>query len=913
MSTPLFFKPAASTYEVRIVENRPVKQRSKFSRGVRRAKNWSVKGLMALVVMVFVLLGSMSFAPAAKADPLTDFMKDTFCSQGFWFAEPKQQLTWMQPNTTGTANRDQMKLTVYEKFGIAPNLTVWTGPEKASGLKGTGTFGGKKVVEWGGFPDDTSINSWAQNVPNNKNNDKVAGSHEGFFSTKGCGDPMATGVSTFGNTFLSATAILVNLVNFTFQFALEGSSSLYEQMKPTILIMAESLKDALYLEFITPVISIGALYLAYMGMVKRKTTEFVSGLIWMVGAAITGWFMIANPLILPSVGNAVVQATTGSVVSAFANVVNSASKTGNLCTVDNTPIPGVLDIYQGQRRTVREFQCNVYVTALLDPWARAQFGETLTAEDKNKVGSGSREGGIRGIGTDVVPGGFDNYSVMLGNVAADKPSMALLQMEATIHYNKGQYWDDDIQKRLYVSIAANQLFVDGNYNKDWRGENYENRGVTSTLALVGAFCLAVPIFVFGLTLLGATLTGLLLILIAPIMLLIGVHPGVGRRISLAWLEAWVASNVLRVVSATLMSMTVALIGLFLNMGLDPISTLLLMVATSVALIKMRKDIMSRVKNINLGGDTSVRQAMGNFGSEAMKPFKNTAKMAGAVALGAATGGVSAAVAGGLGAIGSNSGGAGGRKTKHASIAEDSADAEAGAAAGAGERPNRDSMSHSGTDMNESRTASATAAYSGAGARPHGGSVAAGGALPAGKATHARSKPTVSVPKHTNSTIDRKTQEPNTVPATYTAPVGSRPKNGASLPDLDEGWKAYLDPSLIRAPKRQEVNIHTKERKTSVLKGMYEGGKAALRTDSLGAAVSAGKRASQMHAADVKRYNVSRQRAIDAELRKAEAKLEKDKKAVNAEAVQRIRKAKQDYKNAQAVAKAKESGAGGRSK
>jgi hypothetical protein len=138
---------------------------------------------------------------------------------------------------------------------------------------------------------------------------------------------------------------------------------------------------------------------------------------------------------------------------------------------------------------------------------------------------------------------------------------------------------------------------------------------------------------------------LLLILVAPLILLIGIHPGYGRRITLRWLEALVGTGTKRIVITFLLAIMVGVYGTINGMALGWLQKVLMLAAIGISVIMYRKQLTQMLSAINLGGGggDSFNQGANQMSQRGGRTVTSMAGAAGAAAL--AGGGVGAVAAG----------------------------------------------------------------------------------------------------------------------------------------------------------------------------------------------------------------------------------------------------------------------------
>lgn len=696
------FRANVSKYDVEIISDSPnTKTLSPRAQKLHRAKKnifrKFVGVMMALVIVAFTGLASLSAAPAAHADIIGDAMKDMFCSTGYFNAEPEDR--GIGPDTANylvtkdgkvqTPTGQAVAITAYEKYGMAGmSWTVWTGPEEQGHLDGPGKFAGRQIVNLvGGEKNNAGIDKWADGT---QPNDAPA-----FFNVnKDCGMPMEVGTTAVANFMMNGTSWIVHIANMTFQAAYESSSSVIDKLNPVIEDIIKGLKDALYLEFLTPIIMLGALWLGYKGLVKKQSTEMATGALWMVGAAIVGFALIANPMFISSVVNKTVSAVTEGTITSITTVStasmakNGSGAAANVCKVDDTgssvTTPGTNDKPKtASRNTVRMFQCNMWYSFMYTPWTIGQFGHPTSGAGYEKTDYINKDFGKLDSKTPKLTDFPQKISFGTNQIDSN---WAIYMLDNRVNYPGSERVS---QGRAVVQVAAYELYR-SDPNNIWKGENAGNRLTTATLSFVSALGAGIMIVIISMSMIVLELGLVILTLLSPLFLLIGVHPGFGRRIALGWLETIAGLAIKRIVLSMMLAIMIVFYSIILaaSQTMDWLTAMIMVIAVSIGGITYKDQILRMFNNINLGG---------NGGLEAQRlPGYDRAKSA---AGGSMRNLAAAAFGGGMvsrmskggdkGNDGAGNGGAGERKKTAIEMARKEREAAQNPSndGGAGERPN----------------------------------------------------------------------------------------------------------------------------------------------------------------------------------------------------------------------------------
>jgi hypothetical protein len=678
-------------YDITVVshESDPSGKESKrFSRkGYSRAQNIGTKvgaAFIALMITGLMLLGNISTAPAAKAGDwqMLNGLRDVICGTAYFNAEPDDR--GLGPNTADPKlmKLENTKITGYEKYGMAGmTWTVWLGTEDHGQLSGEGDVAGKQLVGMGGGKD--SLNNWA----------KTDGSaYSSFYNSKSECSPIGEiGPTAVGNFLLSVTSWIVNISNLLFQTATESSSSVIDTLEPTIETIVTQLKDALYLEFLAPVLMFGALYLGWKGLVKRSSTEAGTSALWMFGATAAGFAILANPMFLPSVVNTVVSTVSETTIAAITNVALAGNKTSGvtssnatLCTVDgnngqtqksdSSGKVTIVDFNKSQnaaRTSVRQIQCTLWYSFMYTPWVIGQYGVSPSETDNTILTDGypNKTGDIDPLVS--IP-----KDIGLGN-GSTPGNWPLYQLDNKVNYPGSNESD---QEKAMLNVAASQLYK-ADPNGTWKGTSSMNRVTTATLAMISALGAGAMIAIISMSMIVLQIGVVILTLFAPLFLLVGVHPGFGRRIALGWLESLAGLAMKRIVLSVLLAVMLVFYSAVLSASasIDWLISMIMVIAVSIGGITYKDQLTTMFSRISFGGNGGIDEKDGS---------QHVKRAAGGAVRGA-WGVAGAATALGIGAI---AGGAGARKNNK--ILREKAREEIAArrngddsSAGAGDRPN----------------------------------------------------------------------------------------------------------------------------------------------------------------------------------------------------------------------------------
>ncbi len=285
-----------------------------------------------------------------------------------------------------------------------------------------------------------------------------------------------------------------------------------------------ALGNAIYFPYLAPVVILGAIWLAWQGLIRKRATRTIEGTLWMVVAATAAIALIGHPAAFTGVGTAVSNGTTAVLNTAFAKL---PAPTNSNC----------LPVAQGDPQSVTANYAFTSGSGLVDqnadelwsvlvckPWLLGELGTT----QYNPLGQGPQT---------VV----DTYGRQLlwsqAFAANENPTTALTQAKQS----------------TYAGIAASLQQNDPAIYPLFQGNQWTTRLEIAFGAMFAALVAGLLILLIALTLIVLKLGFLLLLVAGPFFLIIGTHPGFGRIIAIRWFEMLVGVLMKQVAVAIVLS------------------------------------------------------------------------------------------------------------------------------------------------------------------------------------------------------------------------------------------------------------------------------------------------------------------------------------------------------------------------
>lgn len=580
-----------------------------------RGRKRIAQAFSALLIAMFLAMGGLlTSGSSANAAWIDGAVRGVLCSNIYFNTDPDS--VWGGPNTTKGMPKDTSdnhgavkgyEITAYEKYGVSgTNWTVWSGPDNADEMKNEGDMGGRQLVTLAG--GDNKLDSWAS-MKDGPEDQRVF-----YNADESCGDPVNQGWTLAGNLIMSVNGAIVWLTGFVFQTAYESASSIIHSLDDTIVSVVETLTSALYFELFEVMVMLAALWMGYVGLVKRKSTQMAQGALWMFGAAFLGGLMLANPMAVSNTGNGVVAKVSETAISTISKTgVDPLSKDAQLCAVDeagNSFAPSGEDKPDPVARgTVRVMQCSMWQNFMFNPWVIGQFGHAPGQADGIDyiAGNGETPGNYGHISTQtpVLEDAEIPTSIKFGD--RDVPAnWALLQLDSKVSYPGA---DNVEQGKHMLHIASAQTFEDAANpewagNRTWAGQSSLNRVMVAIISFIGLLGTAIMLVVISMEIIVLQIGLVILTLLAPIFALVAVHPGMGRRIGLMYVNTVVELALRRIVLSVMLAVMVAFYAAVIHasQSADWLVSMILMVAVSIGGILYKNKILQMFSGaVNMGG------------------------------------------------------------------------------------------------------------------------------------------------------------------------------------------------------------------------------------------------------------------------------------------------------------------------
>ena len=288
--------------------------------------------------------------------------------------------------------------------------------------------------------------------------------------------------------------------------------------------LISALGNAIYFPYLAPVVILGAIWLAWQGLIRKRATRTIEGTLWMVVACMAAIALIGKPADFTGIGTTVANGTTGVLNAAFSKL---PTPTGSNCLPVQAGDPQSVTsnyAFTSGNGLVDENANELWSVLVCKPWLWGELGTTKYA--------------ATGDGTQTVVNTYGRQLLWSQAIAANEtPSAALIQAK----------------QATYTGIATSIQQNDPAIYPLFQGNQWTTRLEIAFAAMFAALVAGLLILLIALTLIVLKLGFLLLLVAGPFFLIIGTHPGFGRVIAIRWFEMLVGVLMKQVAIAIVLS------------------------------------------------------------------------------------------------------------------------------------------------------------------------------------------------------------------------------------------------------------------------------------------------------------------------------------------------------------------------
>lgn len=381
-----------------------------------------------------------------------------------------------------------------------------------------------------------------------------------------------------------------------------------------------------------------AVYLIWEGLIKRKFRASFGALGWSLLAFALGVFTVVNGQLVAkapteinaTIANCVLSAASGK-SCLNSTGTNPKESTNSMCDADTSQS---VSAAEAASINAGRFSCIVNKAIVYDRWAEQQFGYSL-----DELWTVNPPDGYKVWPQDKLSGAPTDYCVNF--YTADSPN----QMSSATKFTSNSKCnialafmasrtDADFGEKIGFPTITGTAAMD---SQMWNAYSGNGRTSVPILLLIASFIIVatfVPVVVYALV---YNITATILTVFAPIFLLIGIHPGRGRKIFLGWLES-IISNILKYMASCFMVIVMIFIYGAAFSKMNQAQVFVASVILGVTFLSYRKELVNLMGAVNMGG-----ARVSNIAGEKLSKAGQKAKYMGMAAAGGAIGGTLAGI------------------------------------------------------------------------------------------------------------------------------------------------------------------------------------------------------------------------------------------------------------------------------
>ncbi|MCW2917416.1 MAG: hypothetical protein JWN52_5484 [Actinomycetia bacterium] len=408
----------------------------------------------------------------------------------------------------------------------------------------------------------------------------------------GCSDAMALMGNSVANTVFTLVRAIDRTTITVYQSA--ASESLLSWLKKTVDGVITGIGKTFNAKYWSWVVILGAIWMAWWGLIRKRASKATEGAIWMVAAMVALIWLIARPADFTTLGTKVSEATS----TAFNAALPQSDTKGTTCI----PSPSGQNPQSAPQLDSTARNANgLWVALVCKPWLMGEFG---TNDPNSKVVK-------------------DNADKLLNSQAIDLSE----------NYG-GQKVDLGKKSDNYKAVTKD---VKDNYPGAYpvfQGKQWTSRLAVAFGGLFAALVAGLLIMVISLALIVVKIAFLLLLVAGPIFLGIGIHPGIGRVIAVRWMELLLSMLLKQAALIGVLALLLWAYGLILAEGLPWGLQIILISLVTFAAFIYRKPFQHLFAAVGYSAVGSRAKSDEHLQKSITEVRKNTAAVATAGAAGA---------------------------------------------------------------------------------------------------------------------------------------------------------------------------------------------------------------------------------------------------------------------------------------
>lgn len=415
--------------------------------------------------------------------------------------------------------------------------------------------------------------------------------------TNSCVDPKGMRAeNAIGSLFWGFTRIVADLTIFVYQ--LSASGDILTWLSSTVAKFIFLMRDGVWRPLIPTVTIIGAITLAYWGLVRKRATLTIEGALWMVLATGLGLWVTGAPDHFMSTATTITNSSTAIIHDTIGETMfqaNGCPPTGlrkvpfqDSDSPEHHGTDRLTEVSGGgfESESNRTNPLNdplwinsemIYDSLVCQPYMMAVFGNSDQGKEAAKL--------------------YARQAISSG--AFSRRDVETLRVEEG--FDRTRYESELSAKEEDFRAVGEQVF---HFYPEawgaWSGHDAGHRLQASIVSAVGAVLGGLIIFIVSLAVLIHKVTFLLFLLASPVVFLIGIHPGVGRILVMRYLETLVGLLLMQVFVTLVQVVFLSLYGVLVATSLNWAVKIALMLALYVGSFIFRKKLAQGLASMGNG-------------------------------------------------------------------------------------------------------------------------------------------------------------------------------------------------------------------------------------------------------------------------------------------------------------------------
>lgn len=391
--------------------------------------------------------------------------------------------------------------------------------------------------------------------------------------TESCVDKMASGAqATIANSAWDLSKTINQSTITVYQAA--TSDGLLASFTETVENVVVALREGVWRPLIPTIVILGAIWLGWYGLIRKRMTLTLESSVWMVAATALGMWILISPAQVMGLGSSLVNSGTQLVTSAIGQVPYGGG--AGVCPAGAEP-PERASWESESDFQVRRNADMLWSSLVCQPWVAGQFGSGEIAENASMHHA-------------------EDLIAAQGISRIEQQQIVDGDIDANVLIAEKQESYEEISSSIETSYpSVYPLFS---------GDDQGSRIGVATLALFASIFAGGLILAGSVALIVLKIGFMLLFMLSPVFLLIGIHPGYGRMVLLRWVELMVGFLLKQIFVVLLIAILVMSYGMVMATPLGWGLQMILLALFTLALFIYRKTFVYLFASVNANTFTS---------------------------------------------------------------------------------------------------------------------------------------------------------------------------------------------------------------------------------------------------------------------------------------------------------------------